>query len=217
MKGHDKMKKIILIATAVVLLVCLVYQGSIAFFHTETQVGTKVSAGRLGINLVETSTHENVVVSETGYRFSSIMPGSRIHSEAYIENVKDKTLYVRVSAEKYWESKEGVKLPDANSSLITLVTNNPENWIVKEDEGSNGEIVYFYYRLPIKANEKSSNVLDAIEVSEGLTDKDYKGYQINVNLEAEAIQSTVAQDAVLSEWGIEIELDADGNIVSVNE
>lgn len=212
------MKKIIMMVTVAFLFIFLVYQGSMAFFHAETEVGAKISAGKLGINLIENSTHENATKIEGGYRYSKIMPGAMLDNTAYIENAKDNTLYVRVTAEKFWINKDGEKLSDLDASFIELYTKNPSDWIIIDDaENSNSEIMYFYYKYPIVSGEKTSNVLDSIQISSDLTDKDYRDLQIHLQLFADAVQSYAAQDAVLAEWGIEFELDENGTIISIDE
>lgn len=212
------MKKIVMVTTAAVLLTLLVYQGSMAFFHAETQVGAKISAGSLGITLVENSNHANAVKTENGYEIASVMPGDEIDSTVHVENVKEHTLYVRVTATKYWEDANGNKLNDADASLIKLQTKDPSNWIIIDDAAnSNSENVYFYYKLPMKAGETSTNLMDAVEISTDLKDQVYSDYRVNLSFEAEAVQSMSGTDAVLSEWGAEIEVDANGNIVSVDD
>ena len=53
MRGYDDMKKIMLVVTTVVLLAIFVYEGSLAFFHAQTDISAKISAGNLGIELVQ--------------------------------------------------------------------------------------------------------------------------------------------------------------------
>lgn len=48
MEGYERMKKVWMIAAMAVLLFTLVYQGSMAFFHAEKNIGTRISAGTLG-------------------------------------------------------------------------------------------------------------------------------------------------------------------------
>ena len=212
------MKKIVMVLTAAVLLGFLVYQGSMAFFHAETQVGAKISAGSLGIDLIESTNETNAEKTENGYKFMSVLPGAEIKSSVHVENVKEHTLYVRVTATKYWEDGNGNKLPDADASLIKLVTKDPANWIIMDDAAnSNSENVYFYYRKPMKSDEVSTNLMDAIQISPELKATNYSTYQVHLSFDAEAVQSISGKDAVLSEWGAEIEFDENGNIISVED
>lgn len=79
------MKKIVMVLTAAVLLGFLVYQGSMAFFHAETQVGAKISAGSLGIDLIESTNETNAEKTENGYKFMSVLPGAEIKSSVHVE------------------------------------------------------------------------------------------------------------------------------------
>ena len=45
----------------------------------------------------------------------------------------------------------------------------------------------------------------------------YSGLQAKVDVEVDAIQKAAAQDAMLAEWGMDVEFDDNGNIVSVVE
>lgn len=214
MRGYEVMKKITMVITAAVLLALLVYQGSIAFFHAQTSIDTKLSAGTLGIKLVE----EDISEMNDEHQMIPIMPGSIINHKVYIKNIKEKTLYVRVIATKYWEDQNGHKITNADASKIKLMTKNPENWIINDDsQNSNSEVIYYYYRKPIKANEITPNLIDMIKIDENLSNKEYSHYKMRVDLEANAVQSTAAVEAVLSEWGADLKLDDQGMIISIAE
>ncbi|MEJ8736730.1 hypothetical protein WKT02_04640 [Erysipelotrichaceae bacterium HCN-30851] len=212
------MKKVAMVISAGLLLTFLVYQGSMAFFHAQTEVGTRISAGTLGIDIVEESTNRWARKTDNGFDFEKVMPGSQIDSSAYIENVEDMTVYVRVTATKYWTDQDGNKLPDADASLITMNYSNTDDWIVIDDsENSNNEIMYFYYRKPLNPNEKTSDVIDGLTIDSKLSDQTYGNYKIHLSLDAEAVQTTDGIDAAMSEWGMTIETDENGNIKSVEE
>lgn len=210
------MKKIMLVVTAAALLTLLVYQGSMAFFHAETSVGSRVSAGNLGVELIEHVDEENATKSADGFQIRNAMPGAEINNTAYVQNKKDYPLYARVTATKYWVDENGKKLPDADAALITLVTKDPTNWIVIDDAASsNSEIMYFYYRLPIEKGQKSTNLMDAVRISKEIKNGEYTNYQIHLTFEADAVQSAAGAEAALSEWGVEFTIDSQGRITSV--
>lgn len=212
------MKKILLVAGTGILFTLLVYQGSMAFFHAETNVGSEVSAGNLGINLVEQIDEKDTIKTNDGYQILASMPGDEIKNTVYVENKKDYALYARVTATKYWIDANGNKLNDADASLITLKTKDTSNWIIIDDAAnSNSEVVYFYYRIPVDKNEITSNLVDSIQISNDIKNGEYEKYQIHLSYEAEAVQSIAGADAALSEWGVEFVIDKQGNILSVEE
>ncbi|MEG1732653.1 MAG: hypothetical protein RR252_05835 [Longicatena sp.] len=212
------MKKILMISTIAVLLITLVYQGSMAFFVAEQSVATPISAGKLGMKLVDYSEEKNAVMSKKGYQFEKAMPGAVLSRQVHVENVEQKTLYLRVSATKYWTDKDGNKLPDKDASLIKLTTKDPTNWIIRDDAAnSNSEIVYFYYRYPLKANDKTTNIMDAIEISSQLTNQEYAEHQVKVLIEANAVQEYAAKEAIENEWGMDATFDKNGVLLDIKE
>lgn len=210
------MKKLILVVIAGLMMGTLLYQGSMAFFHEETSVDTKISAKDLGISLIITSSDETLTRTQDGTVISSLMPGDVIDQKVAIENTKAHSLYVRVSVLKYWEDASGKKLPDADASLISLQSNGAQNWLMIDDaENSNSELVYFYYTKPMKHGDVSSALMEAIEVSSELKDQTYADYRMHISYDAEAIQAIAGSDAALSQWGVDLNILADGTISSV--
>lgn len=212
------MKKIAMVSIMAVILGFLVYQGSMAFYHAETTVGTPISSGSLGIELLQTVDETQSVKTEDGYSFVSVMPGDVLKDEVAIKNAKENTLYVRVTATKYWMDKDNQKLPEADASLISLISNHPQDWIIIDDaQNSNSEIVYFYYKHPIKSNDTSTNLVDHIKIDETLSDRSYINYQVKLSFEADAVQFYAGKDAILSEWGVDCTMDENGDIISVDD
>lgn len=212
------MEKKVLLAGAALLLIVLMYQGSLAFFRKEKSVDTPISAKTLGIELIDHTNDEKAEMTAEGYTFKNVMPNEKLNREVFIKNVKEKNLYVRVTATRYWKDKQNKKVSGTDASLIQLVTKNPKNWIIIDDgKASNHEIMYFYYKKPLKANEQSDNVIDQIAMSEEISENSYHEYQAYLHLQADAIQDVVAQEAMLSEWGVEAKFNAQGIITAIDE
>lgn len=185
------MKKKVLLAIAALLLLVFVYQGSLAFFRKEKGVSTPISAKTLGIELIDHTDDTRAEMTAEGYTFKNVMPNDALHREVCVKNVKEKNLYVRITATRYWKDRDG--------------------------KASNHEIVYFYYKKPILPQDQSDNVIDRIVLSEDIKGEEYQEYQAYLHLQADAIQDVVAQEAILAEWGIEATFDKQGNITSIEE
>ena len=212
------MKKKVLLAIAALLLLVFVYQGSLAFFRKEKGVSTPISAKTLGIELIDHTDDTRAEMTAEGYTFKNVMPNDALHREVCVKNVKEKNLYVRITATRYWKDRDGKKVKGSDASLIQLVTAQPENWIILDDGiASNHELVYFYYKKPILPQDQSDNVIDRIVLSEDIKGEEYQEYQAYLHLQADAIQDVVAQEAILAEWGIEATFDKQGNITSIEE
>ena len=207
-----KNKKIKIVMLSLLLL-GIAYQGTLAVLHQSGNVDTIMSAGTLGIEIVG-----NKDKNSDSVKFESALPGSLLESQLKIENTKDKELYVRVVMTKYWTHNNGDKQVDANASYIHLITEQANDWyIVDNSESSNGEEVVFYYKKPITSKESTSFFLNAIQLSEDISDKAYANYHASLHIEANAIQKVGAKEAMLSEWGIEAEFNENGTIASIVE
>lgn len=210
----DMKKKIGLIAVAV-LLIALVYQGTMAVFQGSTNVKTKLNTASLGVSIVQNDDVTNE--AKDHITFDNALPGANINHDLKVRNTKNEDVYVRVTLTKYWEDKNNEKLVEANAKMIELVS-QWNDWIVVDDgANSNNEVMYFYYKKPLKTNEISTSFLESIICSKELNDKAYANYQIKVDVEVDAIQSIGAEDAILSEWGMFASFDGNGNIVSMDE
>ena len=216
MRGYDDMKKIMLVVTTVVLLAIFVYEGSLAFFHAQTDISANISAGNLGIELVQDMDKEKITKTENGFQIRSSMSGDEIKDRVYVENKRDHSLYTRVAVTKYWVNKDNEKMVDADASKLKLITEDTSKWIIIDDaDNSNSEIVYFYYKLPLEKGGKTTNLVDAIKISHEIKNGEYADYRIHIAYDADAIQSIAGAEAALSEWGVELSVDEEGSITSV--
>lgn len=212
------MKKIAGIIVVGILFITLVVQGSVAYFHEETSFSNRISAGTLGIDLVESSDENSAKLGENGYQFAKTMPGAKLDRRVWVENTKDKSLYVRVRATRAWYDAQNEKRSDLDASLIRLLTKDTSNWIILDDgENSNQEIIYFYYKKPIAKGERTENIMDAFAISDQISNGDYQNVHAQIMFDAEAIQESAAMDAMLNEWGIDVTIDSDGTITEVLE
>lgn len=211
------MKKIAGIVIVGLLFITLIVQGSVAYFHEETSFTNRISAGTLGIELVEASEDKQAVLGEHGYQFANTLPGARLDRRVWVENTKEKDVYVRVQANRAWYDAKGEKQSDLDASLISLKTKNPSNWIIQEDTGSNQEIITFYYKKPIAKGERTENVMDAFEISDQISNGVYQNVHAQISFEAEAIQASAGTEAMLNEWGMDVQINQDGTIIEVLE
>lgn len=211
------MKKIAGIIIVGILFITLIVQGSVAYFHEETNFTNRISAGTLGIELVEASEDKQAVLGAHGYQFSNTLPGARLDRRVWVENTREKDVYVRVRATRAWYDANGEKQSNLDASLISLKTENPNNWIIQEDTGSNQEIITFYYKKPIAKGDRTENVMDAFEISDQISNGIYQNVHAQIIFEAEAIQASAGTEAMLNEWGMDVQIDQDGTIVEVLE
>lgn len=220
-----KTKMIGVLAAVAVLLSALAIGGTLAAFRAETSTTNRVTVGQLGVGLVQEMGEKELSVSEDGTVRAEGVPGDRYPHVVYAENTKDYTLYLRIGVTKYWENADGQKNFYANPALIELVTEHPEDWIVLQND-PNDEVAYYYYKYPLKAGEATSNVLDAIQISNEITNHDvtaedgtvvnFTDLSVKLSFEADAVQQANGPAAMLATWGTQVEIDGNGTITSVS-
>ena len=214
-----KRDRVIKLGVAVISISAILVGSSIAYFRAESNANNQMSSTNLGIALMEGTTTEGFTENSEGeIVLDDAAPGSLIDRELYVQNVKESPSYIRVTLTKYWEDSKGEKLPEKDASLINLVTSDDSKWIINKSD-RNSEVIYMYYKLPVNSGASTDNFLDQIQIgtSGASLDNSYTNLNAKVYVEVDAIQQYAAQDAILAEWGLEVQLDDTGAIEKVVE
>ena len=216
-------KKFKLVGLAVTLLVIATIGVSLAYFRTETETQTPISVGNLGVELRLDSLKNENYIHDGALDVQGGMPGNDYDYPVYAYNSGDYESYIRVTLTRYWKNKNnGVKCYDADASQILLQLNgqnlqtNTDNWIVDATD-SNSEVVYMYYKEPVKANEKTDHIIDKIVIGNIQDQNFYSNLELKVDVEVDAIQAAAAKDAMMAEWGLNVSFDDNGRISEVLE
>lgn len=208
-------------------LVCLALIGITGFSYaaivSSTDTTKDVSTSNLDISLVQTSEDGQEVQSENGvigFDYGKVVPGTTIdESMAVRAGDSSKDTYVRVTVTRYW-SKDGIKSVDSEFINPTSIELNAtgSDWIMVEDP-DDLEVVYFYYRLPLSANQVTSNLVDGFTLlgdGTGNSNK-YSGYSSHIDFFAEGVQVLAGKDAMLAEWGVEATIGNNNEIIDIVE
>lgn len=210
-------KKLILMGVAAALVTTAFIGGSLAYFQADgREVQQQISTPGLSIDLIDRTTGEKAPES---YVFEDAMPGAVIDLEnkLVVENTGNTPLYTRVTVTRCWGSGSGegfVKDFDGESGKITVVPDG--DWLIMENTDGNDGNLYLYYRYPLPEGASTASILDRLEIPEELGNK-YTDKMIELSVEADAVQASSAQDAILAEWGVFPEFDQDGSLVSIEE
>lgn len=179
-----KNKKMIL-GSSILLVVLLVIGGTMAWFTASTDpITNNFTAGTLTINLVDEFEGAQ-----------NVNPGDCFEKEVYVENTGTKQAFVRIKKDIAFD-KVGLDLDVVEYTL-------GEGW-----EEHNG---YFYYTQALAAKDgdvvaKTTNLFAANNDGKNICfngpnmDNDYQGAQLDIVVEAEAIQ--VTNGAAEAEWGV---------------
>lgn len=198
-------KKIVLMIAAILLLGTLAVSGTISYMVANTDTEHKVSAGNLDVKLVEPDNQA-----------AKVVPGERIDYPMKVKNTGDYPLYAKITVKKYW-SEDDKKYYNGNSDLIALVNKNADDWIMDDKtDMDNKEVIYFYSRKPIEPNKTSSEFISQVAISENVSGKD-RSLNFNVNCTVDAIQNIDVKNAMMAEWGLDVNISDDGILNIVNE
>lgn len=161
----------------------------------------------------------------------ALEPGKYYEDSLSVQNSGMLDEYVRVIIRKRWVEKNadvnGVKNPvrDLSPEYIGLVLS--EGWIESPSESTKEKTV-LYYSKPLKAGTgetveflKGLSIRsDVASVVDSQTDETgnitltyrYNGVNFEISAEADAVQTGSAQDAILSAWGVEVNIAEDGTL-----
>lgn len=211
----------------ITVLVCLALISITGFSYaaivSSTDTTKDVSTSNLDISLVQTSEGGQATESEDGtigFDYGKVVPGATIdESMAVKAGVSSKDSYVRVTVNRYW-SKDGQK--SINDDILDPTSielkANSSDWIMLEDP-DDLEVVYFYYKLPLSANQVTSNLVDGFTLLADGTENSnkYSGYSSHIDFFAEGVQVLAGKDAMLAEWGIEATIGNNNEIIDIVE
>ena len=158
-----------------------------------------------------------------------IIPGEKYDEALTVRNSGTIDTYVRVIVKKSWINEKGEKDTALSPNLINLNLLLDGKWMIDES-ASTPERTVLYYAEPLKSGAETdplSNKISidssiATKVKQDVTEKDgyktitttyaYDGYNFQLEAEADAVQTHNAQDAIKSAWGVDVDVDGNGNI-----
>ena len=193
-----------------------------AFVASSDPIEKTVSAASLGIDIdqqIGAVSPGEVQETEDGVIFSGGVPGMEIPDVVTVKNTENQDAYIRVTIYKSWMTG-GEKASEEDGldvDEIDIVCPN-DDWIFVQPNDDQ-EVLYFYYKEPVKAGESSTPVMESFTIladSLAANSNNYAGKGVKIEFEADGIQTIAARDAMLAEWGVNAAFSGD-TLVSVEE
>lgn len=236
MKKKFKLSPMLLLAIAAVLLLVSTVGSTQAalLYYSDNYVAT-VETFDIGTVLVEngnpmegdTALLGNLLGDDT-----KLVPGKTYDEVIQVANSGQIDSYVRVLIRKYWLDESGKKASDKlDPSYIELIPSASDKWVKSHDSTAEREI--FYYKDILKTSETNKKemtdaVIDGIKINGAILKEviqhtngnkisyeyKYDGCKFVVEVEAQAIQTHNAVDAIKSAWGVNATIE-DG-VLTVN-
>ncbi len=203
----------------IALVVCLTIIGTLQVVatnqvHTYTDKTITTASIKVQLNMNHKPADDKSMIVLSSADFAD---GVVIH-EVSVTNTANKDAYIRVKLTRKWKDMQGnqVRIPNASkfdTNLFACVSKTSEDWFTVEEDG----VTWFYYKKKLGAGETSSNVCDALLASklQEQNTNQYSNLTLDMQWEAQAIQTTAAKEAMQSEWSIYAEFTQQGDLAEV--
>lgn len=159
---------------------------------------------------------------------SKLTPGKKYDEALSVRNSGNIDTFVRVIITKSWQDENG-KATNLSPDLIEL--NLTGNGWEKANVESSPERIVLYYTQALEPGDTTPALSDTIridneiakKVSKEVTDGgktiryvyDYDGYTFNLDAEVNAVQTSNAQEAIKSAWGVDVNVSSDETSISL--
>ena len=219
-------RKLLLMGLTAAMLLTTIIGGSLAFFQADGKpVQNQLSTKKLDIDLQEDGTRmkeaEGEIVEE------HLMPGASVEKHVRVINGDsgDTSFYTRVRITRCWGEGSGGQFSKdytLDPSLILLDLNTTEqggSWLLADggsvEEQQGRETITLYYTKAVSGDSGSATdeVLRGFSVAPELTNA-YADKAVQIFVEADGVQTLHAEDAALSEWGVQLQIE-NGTITAV--
>lgn len=156
--------------------------------------------------------------------------GKKYPYEISVKNSGVIDTYVRIILTKSMYNKDGEKATDLSLDVLDLHLLNSDDWIVDETVTTKDRMV-MYYKKVLLAGKTTTNLTDYIRIDDSIlwkaeekniTEKNgyatimmdytYDGINFAIDIEADAVQTHNAEEAIQSAWGRDVTIDSNGNI-----
>ena len=166
-------------------------------------------------------------------RFGVIYP-----EELTVTNSGQIDEYVRVTIYKYWKNENGEKDQSLDNDLINIRFTDDKTWVIDKEYSEDVERTVMYYTKPLmgtdskKGGETTPAFITEVSLDPKIklyvTQKEvkdeetgyitvtntykYDGKELCVEVQADAVQTHNAEDAIKSAWGRKVSIADDGTL-----
>ena len=226
-------KKIPVVPTVLLSAAALLLAGSIGVSIEENgeTVSSRDYAGNDQWSETSTSLFTNLLDTEKG---ETLALGKKYDDSITIKNSGSIDTFVRAVVTKSWQDSEGNKDTSLDPDFIRLNFLTENGWQIDESASTPERTVLYYTNL-LAPGQSTAELLgeDALSIDSAVgtkvnqtetrteegtvitTEYAYDGYSFQVEVEADAVQTHNAADAIKSAWGVDVNVSEDGNSISL--
>ena len=231
-------------AAAVLLLGSTVGSTRAALTYYSENYSAQMNLKHIGVSLVENgqvvssrdyvsgnewsgNTEGKLLANMLGEK-EKFTPGKRYNEAISVKNSGNIDTFVRVILTRSWQDAEGKKNTSLSPDLIELNYLTDNGWVIAEDQ-STPERTVLYYTKALPVGETTPALSDTIRVNESIAQDvtkkvdgntirytyKYDGYSFHVDAEVDAVQTHNAQEAIKSAWGVDVSVNDDETVMSL--
>ena len=243
-KSFPKITVLLLAASAVLLVGSGVGSARAALTYYSENYSAQMNMQSIGVSLVENdavvssrdyvsdnewsgSTEGTLLANMLG-EDEKFTPGKRYNEAISVKNSGNIDTFVRVILTRSWQDAEGKKNTSLSPDLIELNYLTDSGWVIAEDQ-STPERTVLYYTKALPVGETTPALSDTIRVNESIAQDvtkqvdgntirytyKYDGYSFHVDAEVDAVQTHNAQEAIKSAWGVDVSVNDDETVMSL--
>lgn len=243
-KSFPKITVLLLAASAVLLVGSGVGSARAALTYYSENYSAQMNMQSIGVSLVENDnvvssrdyvsddqwegTTEGTLLANMLGEDEKFTPGKRYDEAISVKNSGNIDTFVRVILTRSWQDAEGKKNTSLSPDLIELNFLTDNGWVIAEDQ-STPERTVLYYTKALPVGESTPALSDTIRVNEAIAQDvtktvegntirytyKYDGYSFHVNAEVDAVQTHNAQEAIKSAWGVDVSVNDDETVMSL--
>ena len=189
-----------------------------AMNYVSEQAALRIESGDIDVELRENGKKVPDGTLLSGME-EAIQPGRAYEEELTVHNSGDQDEYVRVTLYRCWTV--GRKRQTTLSPEL-IDPGTPGKFWTEDPDASTAERTVYYYTQPLTPGETTEplfetltirpDVLSSVTLSEDgkAATYDYNDVSFLVRVEADAVQTHSAEDAILSAWGVHMTADKSG-------
>ena len=187
------MKKKLLYIATLLISVSIIGGGTIAYFTTEDTARNVITAGGLGVEVIEQQEIDGVLQPYPSEPIK-MMPGTSVSKIVSVQSL-DQAVWVRMTYDitVLNEAKEELQVSEEELDRMIEVSYDTEKWIEKED--------WWYYPTTLKGGEITEPLFESISFSGIEIGNEYQGATIEFIVTAQAVQQANNGSAVMEAAG----------------
>ena len=180
------MKRKLIVAAAVVIILSILAYGTVAFWQAEGYAENIITTGSLSLDVHE-ETDNGQPFPEDGIK--DVMPGQEVTKKVSVQNTGSGDMWVRMSVEISVVDKEGKALP---TDVVSIGNLDTVNWTLKDG--------YYYYNKALKPAEMTPELFTTVNFAEDRVNE-FRGCTTYVMVKAFGVQTANNGDtAMTAKW-----------------